>query len=39
MTAMLIVLTFVLPPDAGEKVGLSKYLSCFLIDGHIFCTG
>ena len=23
MTAMLIVLTFVLPPDAGEKVGLS----------------
>ena len=24
MTAMLIVLTFVLPPDAGEKVGLSK---------------
>ena len=24
MTAMLIVLTFILPPDAGEKVGLSE---------------
>ena len=28
MTAMLIVLTFILPPDAGEKVGLSKYPKC-----------
>ena len=26
MTAMLITLTFILPPDAGEKVGLSKFL-------------
>ena len=27
MTAMLIVLTFILPPDAGEKVGLSKFVN------------
>ena len=26
ITAMLILLTFFLPPDAGEKVGLSKFL-------------
>ena len=26
ITAMLILLTFFLPPDSGEKVGLSKFL-------------
>ena len=36
MTAMLIVLTFILPPDAGEKVGLSKYLNRIILDGNIF---
>lgn len=30
MTAMLITLTFILPPDAGEKVGLSKFIDAFL---------
>ena len=31
MTAMLIVLTFILPPDAGEKVGLSLFYFYFPI--------
>ena len=35
MTAMLIVLTFILPPDAGEKVGLSKYSKFFILDDNI----
>ena len=35
MTAMLIVLTFILPPDAGEKVGLSKYSKFCLLDDSI----
>ena len=35
MTAMLIVLTFILPPDAGEKVGLSKYSKFCLLDDNI----
>ena len=30
ITAMLILLTFFLPPDAGEKVGLSKWFNKFL---------
>ena len=36
MTAMLIVLTFILPPDAGEKVGLSKYWNLTILDDNIF---
>ena len=37
MTAMLIVLTFILPPDAGEKVGLSKLPSKRTkLDSNIF---